>query len=95
MKAKYYISLVTDLVRGNHEPLIKEPTKDLCTDSGDYALTALLRYNGIKSKFPTAQWVAKGMNAYVYVDGVLVYEKELVYIDPEEVEVDDDQMKLG
>lgn len=90
MKAHYYISLVTDLVRANHEPLIKEPTKDLCADNADYALTAFLRYIGIKTKYPTAEWKANGANAYVYVDGVEVYRKELVYIDADAVDVEDD-----
>lgn len=90
MTAFYHISLVTDLVRKNHEPLIKEPFKDLCSGLEDYAMSAYIRYLGIKMDYPTAEWVADGSTFSVYVDGVEVYRKELVYIDPELVMVSDE-----
>lgn len=90
MIAFYHISLVTDLVRKNGEPLIKEPVKDLCSGYEDYELSAYLRYIGIKTDYPTAEWVADGTIFSVLVDGVEVYRKELIYIDPEFVEVEDE-----
>ena len=90
MKAKYYNSFVTDLVRTNNTPRIKDVEKDLCTDIEDFVLTAYLRFMGIKMEYPTAVLEYTGKGARVIVDGVLVYEKELLYIDPEPVEIPDE-----
>lgn len=87
MKAYYYISLLTDLVRPNNTPLIKEPVKDLCADHEDYALSIRIRYIGIVRDYPTAELHQLKNGAYVSVDGVEVFRQELVYIDPVPVEV--------
>lgn len=91
MKAHYFISLLTDLVRKNHEPLIKEPCKDLCSDYEDFMFSAYLRFVGIKAVYPTAEFVTADGLALIFVDGVEVYRKELIYIDPDPVEVTDDE----
>lgn len=90
MKANYYISFVTDLVRTD-EPLIKDVCKDLCSDFEDFVFTAYLRFMGIKRKYPTAIFERTERGARVIVDGVLVYELELLHIDPEPVEIPDEE----
>lgn len=90
MKTNYYISFVTDLVRTN-EPLIKDVCKDLCSDFEDFVFTAYLRFMGIKRKYPTAIFERTERGARVTVDGVLVYELELLHIDPEPVEIPDEE----
>lgn len=89
MKANYYISFTTDLVRTN-EPLIKDVCKDLCSDFEDFVFTAYLRFMGIKRKYPTAIFERTEKGAKVFVDGVMVYELELLYIDPEPVDIPDE-----
>jgi hypothetical protein len=89
MKANYYISFVTDLVRTN-EPLIKDVCKDLCSDFEDFVFTAYLRFMGIKRNYPTATFEHTKRGAKVFVDGVMVYELELLHIDPDPVEIPDE-----
>ena len=92
MKAYYYLSLLTDLVRTDKAPLIKEPVKDLCTDSEDYLFGAYLRYVGIKEKYPVAEFVSGPYGASVLIDGIEVYRLELLYIEPTPVEVEEDEL---
>jgi hypothetical protein len=89
MKANYYISFVTDLVRTN-EPLIKDVCKDLCSDFEDFVFTAYLRFMGIKLNYPTAIFKHTERGAKVFVDGVMVYELELLHIDSYPVEIEDE-----
>lgn len=89
MKAYYFISFVTDLVRTT-EPLIKDVCKDLCSDFEDFIFNAYLRFMGIKLNYPTAIFKHTKRGAKVFVDGVMVYELELLHIDPEPVEIEDE-----
>lgn len=89
MKAYYFISFVTDLVRTN-EPLIKDVCKDLCSDFEDFVFTAYIRFMGIKRAYPTAIFERTERGAKVFVDGVMVYELELLHIDPEPVVIEDE-----
>ena len=88
MKGYYFISFVTDLVRIN-KPLIKEVSKELCSDFEDFMFIAYLRFLGIKRKYPTATFKHTEWGGRVFIDGVMVYESELLYIDPEPIEVED------
>ena len=89
MKAYYFISFVTDLVRTN-EPLIKDVCKDLCSDFEHFVFTAYIRFMGIKRAYPAAIFERTERGAKVFVDGVMVYELELLHIDPEPVEIEDE-----
>lgn len=89
MKAFYYITSTTDLVRTNNTPLIKYVDKELCTDLDDFRFSAFLRFTGIKREYPTAEFHTTKKGAYVLVDGVRVYETEVIAIDPYAVEVED------
>lgn len=89
MKAYYFISFVTDLVRTD-EPLIKDVCKNLCSDFEDFVFTAYLRFMGIKRNYPTAVFERTAKGAKVFVDGVMVYELELLHIDPVPVEIPDE-----
>lgn len=90
MKAYYFISFVTDLVRTNEPPLIKDVCKDLCSDFEDFVFTAYIRFMGIKRAYPAAIFERTERGAKVFVDGVMVYESELLHIDPEPVEIPDE-----
>ena len=89
MKAYHFISFVTDLLRVN-DPAIKDVCKYLCTEFDDFVFTAYLRFMGIKRNYPTATFEATGKGAKVFVDGVMVYELELLHIDPVPVEIPDE-----
>lgn len=89
MKAYYFISFVTDLVRTT-EPLIKDVCKDLCSDFEDFVFIAYIRFMGIKRAYPAAIFERTERGAKVFVDGVMVYESELLHIDPEPVEIPDE-----
>ena len=88
MKAFYYLTSVTDLVRNNNTPRINDIEKGLYTDLEDWRFDAYIRFIGIHSKYPTAKFRTDGNCAYVFVDGVLVYKSEIIAINPEPVEVD-------
>ena len=45
---------------------------------------------GIKRNYPTAIFERTERGAKVFVDGVMVYELELLHIDPEPVEIPDE-----
>ena len=88
MQAHYYISCTTDLVRSNNAPLINDIDKELCTDFEDFVFSALIRYIGIKDKYPTAEFRRTTEGAYVVVEGVCVYEKRLISVLDTPVEID-------
>lgn len=89
MKGFYFISFVTDLLRTN-DPAIKDVCKYLCTEFEDFVFTAYLRFMGIKRNYPTAVFERTARGAKVFVDGVMVYELELLHIDPVPVEIPDE-----
>lgn len=89
MKAHFYLTAITDLVRTNNTPRINDIEKGLYTDLEDWQFNAYLRFLGIKSKYPLAEFRTDLGNAYVYIEGVLVYRAELLAINPEPVEVED------
>ena len=99
MKAYYYISYTTDLVRffdgQAQEPRIKEVEKELCSDMDEFRLGAFIRYHRIKERYPTATFHDWEKGAYVLVEGVLVYSTEVIAIDPNPVEVPEDDPFLG
>ena len=88
MKAFYFTTCTTDLVRTNDTPLIKYVDKELCTDFEDFMYVPRLRFCGIKRDYPTAKFQATETGARVFVDGVLVYEINVIAIDETPVEVD-------
>jgi len=89
MKAYHFISFVTDLLRYN-DPAIKDVCKYLCTEFDDFIFTAYLRFMGIRRDYPTATFECTARGAKVFVDGVMVYELELLHIDPVPVEIEDE-----
>ena len=88
--ANYFYSCLTDLVRKNHAPFIKEAEKGLYSDYDDFVFGCKLRYIGIKQDFPDAEFVNTGCGVSIFVQGVLVYEHYVVYIDPEPVKIPDE-----
>ena len=84
----YYIYYLTDLLREG-EPIIKEVCKDLYTDREEFIFGAYLHYLWKLRDYPTAKFVRTDKGAQIVVDGVMVYEVELLCIDPEEIEIPD------
>ena len=90
MKAYFYISIVTDLLRADNTPIIRETEKDLFSDYDDYLFSAWLRFMGIKENYPTAQFHHDDTGAMVTIDGVVVYDRQILYIEPTPVDIEDD-----
>lgn len=89
MKAFYYLSSITDLVRTDNTPRINDIEKGLFTDLKDWQFDAYIRFIGIKGNYPNAEFHVKSGLVYVLVDDVLVYKAELLAINPEPVEIED------
>ena len=95
MKAFYYTTCTTDLVRKNDTPLINSIDKEICTDFKDFQFCAFLRFTGIKRDYPTAKFHTTEKGACVLVDGILVYKTEVIAIEPCPIEVDAWNNPLG
>ena len=65
MKAFYYATVTTDLVRPNNTPLVNHFDKGLYTDLEDFAFDAYIRYLGIKEQFPNAVFTPLGFSVSV------------------------------
>lgn len=94
MKAHFCITATTDLVRKNMEPLINHTERELFVDYDDFVFGCSIRYVGIKSRFPSAEFVNTGNGVCIFVDGFMVYESHILYVEPEEVEVEEDSEEL-
>ena len=90
MKAYNCTTSTTDLVRPNNNPLINNTDQELFTDYQDFVFGSMLRYMGIKERYPNAKFVDTGNGVMVYVDGVMVYESHIVKVEPEAVEIPDE-----
>lgn len=90
MKAFFFHTSTTDLVRTTAEPLINHTDKGLYTDYKDFVLECVIRFMGIKRNYPTAEFVDTGNGVCVFVDGVMVYESHILYVEPNAVEVPDE-----
>ena len=90
MKAYYYETETTDLVRPDNTPLINYCDKGLYSDLEDFAMDAFIRYMGIKEVYPQAVFNNLGFSASVYVDGFEVFRKTIIGIDTTPVEIPDE-----
>ena len=88
--AFYYYTCITDLVRKGLAPRIKEPAKGLYRNYIDFVNECKLRYLGIKGEYPDAEFIATDSGVSIFVQGVMVYEHYIVYIDQTPVKVPDD-----
>ena len=90
MKANYYTTMTTDLVRTIANPLISDIDCGIYADLDDFVFDCYIRFIGIKSAYPTAKFIV-GDNkdrVMVFVDNVMVYCRIVLEIG-EEVEVED------
>lgn len=87
MKAYYYIIDTTDLVRES-SPRIRDVSKELYSDWDDFLFAQYLRFIGIKKNYPTAELSVTGTGVCVRVEGVLVYECDIIAVCDDPVEVD-------
>ena len=90
MKAYYYATETTDLVRPNNTPLIKYVDKALYSDLDDFIMDCYIRYAGIHALYPSATFVNLGFSASVYVAGVEVFRKTILGMDMTPVEIPDE-----
>ena len=95
MKAFYCVTSTTDLVRHNLTPLINHTERELFADHKDFLLDCAIRTIGIRQRYPNAEVIAQKETFLVYVDGVLVFDKHILYIEPNPVDVpDEDESEL-
>jgi hypothetical protein len=90
MKAYYYATETTDLVRPNNTPLIKHFDKGLYSDLEDFMMDCYIRYVGIHAMYPQAVFQNFGFSASVYVDGIEVFRKTVLGMDTTPVEIPDE-----
>ena len=88
--AHYCITSTTDLVRKNMEPLINDTDRELFVDYEDFVFGCSIRYLGIKSRFPSAEFVDTGNGVCIFIEGFLVYESHIVLVEPELIEIPDE-----
>ena len=89
MRAFNYITCVTDLL--NATPRIKDLEKELCENFDDFIFGKYLRFMGIKGKYPTAEFFVTDTGCYILVEGVLVYESDVLAIDSTPIEVSESE----
>ena len=88
--AHYCTTSTTDLVRKNMEPLINYTDRELFADYGDFVLGCYLRFLGIAKRFPNAEFIDTGYGVSVFVEGYLVFESHIIFVEPELIEVPDE-----
>lgn len=91
MKAFYYTTITTDLIRPNAEPLYNDISEDLYSDLEDFCFGLILKFLFIKKRFPTAIFQRTRKGARVFIDGKMVYETTLIHIDPTPIEIPEDE----
>lgn len=89
MRAYNYMTCVTDLLTAT--PRIKDLEKELCEDFEDFIFGKYLRFMRIKSDYPTAEFFVNDHGCYILVEGVLVYESDVLAIDTTPVEVSESE----
>lgn len=90
MKAFYCVTSTTDLVRPNLPARINDTDRELFTDRKDFLLDCAIRVMGIRQRYPDAEVITTNDGMLVFVDGVMVFDKHLLYVEPGSVEIPDD-----
>lgn len=90
MKAFFCVTSTTDLVRNNLTPLINHTERELFADRKDFLLDCAIRTIGIRQRYPNAEIIVQKDTYLVYVDGVMVFDKHILYIEPGAVDIPDE-----
>lgn len=90
MKAFYCLTSTTDLVRTIANPIINEIDRELFTDYADFVFDCSIRFMGIKKLYPNAEFVKASDGVKILVNGVIVYWKRILQVEPTPVEIDED-----
>lgn len=90
MKAFYCVTSTTDLVRTNLPARINDTERELFSDSKDFLLDCAIRTMGIRQRYPNAEVITTNNGMLVYVDGVMVFDKHILYIEPGFVDIPDE-----
>ena len=90
MKANYYTTMTTDLVRTIANPLVNEIDCGIFTDLDDFVFDCFIRFIGIKANYPTAKFIVSDNKdkVMIFVDNAMVYCRVILEIG-EEVEVEE------
>ena len=93
MKAYKFLTKTTDFARIGLKPLINHVDEGIYADLTDFIYECYLRFTGIKEKYPEAIFSNLGTSAQVSIGGAVVYVAQVLAIDPEPVEVEDDDVE--
>jgi hypothetical protein len=91
MKAYKFWTKTTDFARIGMKPLINHVDDGIYADLADFIFECYIRFTGIKENYPEAIFSNLGTSAQVSVGGAVVYVAQVLAIDPEPIEVDDDE----
>lgn len=90
MKAYKFLTKTTDFARIGLKPLINHVDEGIYADLTDFIMECYLRFTGIKEKYPEAIFSNLGTSAQVSIGGAVVYVAQVLAIDPEPIEVEDE-----
>lgn len=90
MKAYKFLTKTTDFARKGMAPLINDVEEGFYTDLADFIFQCYIRFVGIKEKYPEAIFSNLGTSAQVSVGGAVVYVAQVLAIDPDPVEIEDE-----
>ena len=90
MKAFACITSTTDLVRTNLPARINDTDRAFFTDRKDFFLDCAIRVMGIRQRYPDAEVITTKDGMLVFVDGVMVFDKHILYIEPGFVDIPDE-----
>lgn len=91
MKAYKYLIKTTDFARIGLPPVINCVDEGLYADLNDFIFECFIRFTGIKESYPEAIFSNLGTSAQVSVGGAVVYVAQVLAIDPEPIEIDDEE----
>jgi hypothetical protein len=90
MKAYKFLTKTTDFARVGLLPVINCIDEGIYADLDDFIFECFIRFTGIKERYPEAIFSNLGTSAQVSVGGAVVYVAQVLAIDPEPIEVEDD-----
>ena len=91
MKAYMFTTSTTDIARTNNAPLVNDIDVELFSSLDDFRLSCMLRYLGIKDKYPGAVFVDNGFVITIVLNGIVLYRKAVLSINISPIELEDDE----
>ena len=90
MKAFFCLTSTTNLVRPNNTPLINYIERELFTDFQDFVFSSELCFMGIKERYPNAEFVVASNGVMIYIGEIMVYESHIIKVEPDAIEIPDE-----